>query len=156
MARIIKLFVGLIAVLIAGIIGITALSGAEDVLSDAASSAKNTAMNAALDASGVKDRVQSALESHVDDIAAATGLSTAAVERGISDLAVQDWQVTDLPDDSQKTGSYSGSAAGIDGTLTTYADPSYVTVDAYGQNLTLSVPASAQPYLEYLSYLDHL
>lgn len=156
MGKIIKLFVGLIVLMIVGIIGITVLSNSEGIIGDVANSAKNAAANAALDASGAKNRVQDALESHVGEISAATGLSTAEVQQGIDNLAVQDWQVTDLPDDAQTATTFDGSAAGIDGTLTTYADPSYVSVNAYGQDLTLSVPESAQPYLGYLSYLNYL
>lgn len=153
MGKIVKLFVGLIALMIVGVIGVTLLSNSEGFIGDIADDAKNAAANAALDASGAKNRVQDALESHVGDIAAATGLSNAEVQQGIDNLAVQDWEVTSLPDNAQQTGSFDGSAAGVDGTLTTYADPSYVTVNAYGQNVTLSVPESAQQYLGYLSYL---
>lgn len=156
MEKIIKLFVGLIVLMIAGIIGVTALSNTDGVIGDIASDARNAAVNVALDASGAKNRVQDALESRVDEISAATGLSTAEVQRGIDNLAVQEWQVTDLPDDAQAASTFDGSAAGIDGTLTTYADPSYVSVNAYGQDLTLSVPESAQPYLGYLDYLSRL
>ena len=138
MGKIIKLFVGLIVLMIAGIIGVTALSSTDGVIGDIASDARNAAVNVALDASGAKNRVQDALESRVDEISAATGLSTAEVQRGIDNLA------------------FDGSAAGIDGALTTYADPSYVSVNAYGQDLTLSVPESAQPYLGYLGYLSRL
>lgn len=153
MGKIIKLFVGLIALMIVGIIGITALSNADGVLGDVAGSAKNAAMNAALDASGVKNRVQDALDARAGDIAAATGLPLETVQQGIDDLSVQDWQVTDLPTGAQATGTIDGAAAGVDGTLTTYADPSYVTVNAYGQTVTLAVPESAQSYLGYLTYL---
>ena len=156
MGKIIKLFVGLIVLMIAGIIGVTALSNTDGVIGDIASDARNAAVNVALDASGAKNRVQDALESHVDEISAATGLSTAEVQQGIDNLAVQEWQVTDLPDDAQAATTFDGSAAGIDGALTTYVDPSYVSVNAYGQDLTLSVPESAQPYLGYLGYLSRL
>ena len=135
MGKIIKLFVGLIVLMIAGIIGVTALSNTDGVIGDIASDARNAAVNVALDASGAKNRVQDALESRVDEISAATGLSTAEVQQGIDNLAVQEWQVTDLPDDAQAATTFDGSAAGIDGALTTYADPSYVSVNAYGQDL---------------------
>ena len=153
MGKIIKLFVGLIVLMIAGIIGVTALSSNDGVIGDIASDARNAAVNVALDASGAKNRVQDALESHVNEISAATGLSTAEVQRGIDNLAVQEWQVTDLPDDAQAASTFDGSAAGIDGTLTTYDDPGYVTVEAYGQTVTLAVPESAQQYLPLLGYL---
>lgn len=154
MGKIIKVFIGLIALMIVGILALTLLPSMEGAVGDAANSAKNAALNVALDASGAKNRVQQALESHVDDIAAATGLSSSAVEQGIDQLAVNDWEVATLPDSAQETGTFNGSAAGIDGTVTTYDDPSYVTVEAYGQNVTLRVPESAQSYLGYLSYLS--
>lgn len=153
MGKIIKLFVGLILLMAVGIVALTALPNLGGALGDAASGAKNAALNAALDASGAKDRVEQALESHVDDIAAATGLSTDAVQQGIDSLAVQDWQVCDLPASAQASATIDGSAAGVDGALTTYADPSYVTVNAYGQSVTLAVPESAQQYLGYLGLL---
>ena len=40
-----------------------------------------------------------------------------------------------------------------DATITTYDDPSVVTVTAMGQDITLAVPDSAQSYLPFLSYL---
>ncbi|MEE0844673.1 MAG: hypothetical protein U0L71_00555 [Eggerthellaceae bacterium] len=153
MGKVVKLFVGLIIVMIVGIIGITALSNAEGVIGDTTNAAKNTVANIALDASGLKNRVQDALESRVNQISAATGLPISTVEQGISNLAVQDWEVATLPDSVTATGTFSGSAAGVNGTITTYDDPSYVTVNAYGQNVTLEVPSSAQQYLVYLQYL---
>lgn len=156
MGKIIKLFVGLIALMIVGIIGATVLSNSEGVVGDAASAAKNAAMNAALDASGAKNRIQEALESHAGSIAAATGLSEQAVQEGIAAIDVQNWQVADLPETAQVEGTFDGSAAGVDGTITTYSDPSYVTVDAYGQTVTLQAPQSALPYLGYLDYLNRL
>lgn len=153
MSKVIKIFVGLIVLMIVGIVGITLLSNADGIIGDTVDTAKNAATNAAIDASGAKNRVQEALESHVNEIAAATGLPVSTVEQGISDLDVQSWTVTSLPDGAQATGSYSGSAGGVSGTVTTYADPSYVTVDAYGQTLTFEVPESAQQYMGYLQYL---
>lgn len=38
-------------------------------------------------------------------------------------------------------------------TITTYDNPSVVTVTTMGQDITLAVPASAQTYLPFLSYL---
>ncbi len=56
MGKIIKLFVGLIVLMIAGIIGVTALSNTDGVIGDIASDARNAAVNVALDASGAKNR----------------------------------------------------------------------------------------------------
>ena len=40
------------------------------------------------------------------------------------------------------------------GTVTTYDDPGYVSVEVYGQTVTLAVPESAQAYLPYLAYVQ--
>ena len=45
------------------------------------------------------------------------------------------------------------SSSQVDATITTYDDPSVVTVTAMGQDITLAVPDSAQSYLPFLSYL---
>ena len=114
------------------------------------------AANAALEASGVKGRIDGALRENAGAIASATGLSEQQVNEAIDQLAIDSWSATVLPDDAVATGNYSASYGGVDGTVTTYADPSYVTLDAYGQSLTLAVPPSAQNYVGYLSYLSYL
>ena len=113
-----------------------------------------TAVNAALDASGVKTQAEDTLRSHVSDIAAATGLSEDQVNAAIDDLDIASWTATDLPADAQEAGTVDVAYQGVDATVTTYSDPSYVTVNAFGQNVTLEVPASAQQYLPLLSYLS--
>ena len=112
------------------------------------------AANAMIDASGIKERVDSALREQAPAIASATGLSTEDVTYAIDQLDISSWQATALPSDATPTGSVDATYHGIDATVTTYADPSYVTVEAYGQTVTLAVPASAQPYLPYLSYVQ--
>lgn len=109
--------------------------------------------NAALDASGVKSSIDEALRSNVESIAAATGLSNEQVETAIDELAIESWSATTLPEDASVSGTFSTSYRGSSATVTTYADPSYITVEAYGQDLTLAVPESAQQYLSLLAYL---
>ena len=109
--------------------------------------------NAALDASGVKSSIDEALRSNVESIAAATGLSNDQVETAIDELAIESWSATTLPEGVSVSGTFSTSYQGASATVTTYADPSYITVEAYGQNLTLAVPESAQQYLSLLAYL---
>lgn len=109
--------------------------------------------NAALDASGVKSSIDEALRSNVERIAAATGLSNDQVETAIDELAIESWSATTLPEGVSVSGTFSTSYQGASATVTTYADPSYITVEAYGQNLTLAVPESAQQYLSLLAYL---
>ncbi|WP_308622668.1 hypothetical protein [uncultured Enorma sp.] len=109
--------------------------------------------NAALDASGVKSNIDEALRSNVERIAAATGLSNEQVETAIDELAIESWSATTLPEGASVSGTFFTSYQGASAAVTTYADPSYITVEAYGQNLTLAVPESAQQYLSLLAYL---
>lgn len=113
----------------------------------------NGVANAALDASGVKGQIDSALRENVSAIASATGMSESQVTAAIDQLAIESWSVTSLPADASPAGSFNTTYHGASATVTTYADPSYVTVDALGQNLTLSVPESARSYVSLLSYL---
>lgn len=154
MGKVVKIIFGLLAVVIVAVIGVGIISGSPgNFLSNFANNAKNSAANAALDISGLKSQASQALESNKDKIASATGLSADQVDTAIDALAIEEWEVTSLPDDVQSTGSFSGNYSGVNGTITTYDDPSYVTVEAGGQTVTLSVPESAQDYLPYLSYL---
>lgn len=113
----------------------------------------NGVANAALDASGVKGQIESALRENTSTIASATGMSESQVAAAINQLDIESWSVTSLPADASPAGSFSTTYRGANATVTTYADPSYVTVDALGQSLTLSVPESAQSYVSLLSYL---
>lgn len=113
----------------------------------------NAITNAAIDKSGIKDKIESTLRDNVDTIAANTGVSTSRVDKAIDDLDIQDWRATDLPSSATVAETYHGNYGGTEATITTYSDPSYITVTANDQNVTLSVPASAQEYLPYLQYL---
>ncbi len=152
MKRVMGAFFGIIGIAIAGIIVVSILPNLGlGPISDAAQNAKNAAVNAALDASGVKNSIESALEDNAGAIANATGLSLEQTHAAIDSLAVGDWSATTLPDSAVATGSIDGSALGVDGSVTLYSDPGYITVNALGQSITLSVPPSAQEYLGYLS-----
>lgn len=155
MKTIVKAFCALILIAVLGIFAAAILPALDidNPLSDALDSAKNAAANAAIDASGVKGKLQQALEDNRDVIAHATGMTSAQVDQAIANLDIESWQATSLPDGATATGTSSVSYGGVDAALTTYDDPSVITVDAYGQSVTLSVPSSAQPYLGYLSYL---
>lgn len=155
MKRVLGVFLGLIALIIVGIIGVFALSGTNaGPLSDLADNAKTAATNAAIDASGVKEKAKTALEDNKAKIAAATGMSESDVDAAIQSLDIDGWQAATLPQGVTPTDTISGSASGVSGTVTTYDDPNYVTVEAYGQTVTLEVPASAQEYLPYLAYVQ--
>ncbi len=158
MKKVLGVFCGLIALLIVACVGvlITADGGlfkGGNPLEQFARDTHTSIVNTALDASGVKGTIEDALVARTLDIAQATGMSEAQVSSAINDLAIQDWSATTLPDTTTPTATYNGENFGVDGTLTTYDDPNYVTVEAYGQTITFDVPASAQAYLPYLAYL---
>ena len=150
-SKIIKAFIGLIAafILVIAVFGILPQLGMkgpfenfQNPLVGLFEGGKNAAANAALDVSGLKSKAESALRGSADRIAEA-----------IDALDIQSWEVTSLPEGAEKTGSANVSYSGTDATITTYDDPSVVTVTAMGQDITLAVPGSAQTYLPFLSYL---
>ncbi|MCI9495141.1 MAG: hypothetical protein HFJ67_05760 [Adlercreutzia mucosicola] len=162
MDKIIKALVGLIFafILLVGVFGILPQLGLgnpfanfENPLAGLLEQGKNTAANAALDASGLKSKANEALKSNRDRIAEVTGLSRSQVDDAIDALDIESWEVTSLPASASKTGSTDISYGGTDATITTYDDPSVVTVEALGQDITLAVPDSAQGYLPFLGYL---
>ena len=132
----------------------TTATGVVDKMKTTASYAKVNATNAALDASGVKTKLQNALESSAATIAAKTGLSETQVDGAIADLNIESWQAAVLPSSAVVKSTYATSYQGTDATVTTYEDPTYVTVSSMGQEITLSVPESAQNGLNYLAYLS--
>lgn len=123
------------------------------MLSGAGQSLENTILNGAIDASGIKGAAEDALRGNVPEIAAATGMTEQEVEAAIDRLDISLWSVTDLPAGASPTGTIDTSYQGANATVTTYADPSYITVDTLGQSVTLAVPESAQGYIAYLGYL---
>ncbi len=158
MKKVLGVFCGLITLIILACVGvlITADGGLfkdGNPLEQFANDTKTSLINTAIDASGVKGTIKNELNSRSEQIAQATGMSQEQVNSAINDLAIDDWTATTLPDTATPTASYNGDNFGVDGTLTTYDDPSYVTVEAYGQTITFDVPASAQAYLPYLGYL---
>lgn len=152
MKKVLGVFLGLIALLIVGVIGVFALSNTSmGPVSDAAKGAKAAATNVAMDAVDAKGQVKDALNERTGDIAAATGLSNAEVSQAIANLDIDSWKATPLPDDAQKTGTIDGSSLGIDGSITTYKDPTYITAKIHGQEITLAVPADVQKSLSHLT-----
>lgn len=109
--------------------------------------------NQALDNLGIKSKIDSTLRNNEEAIANYTGMSESQVDDMIDDLDIQDWNATQLPSNATVANTYNGNYGGTEATITTYDDPSYVTVCANDQNITLSVPESAQSYLSYLQYL---
>ena len=91
-----------------------------------------------------------AMDENLSAISATTGLSEADCAQIVYGLDIKSWEAAVLPSATEEIGTFSGDYAGIDGMITFYDDPQYVTVDAYGQTVTMRIPASAQAYLPYL------
>ena len=113
----------------------------------------NTSVNAAIDSSGVKDKIENALYDNVDAISKKTGLPKSTVEKAIDDLDRGTWKATTLPAGAKATGTSTINYNGAPAKITTYDDPSVVTIDSNGVSLTFEIPPSAQGDLSYLSYL---
>ena len=153
MIRLAKTLIGLALVAVVGV-GAFSLFSESSFFDDAADQATASVTNAAIDASGIKETIQNALDANAESIASALGVTVQDARDMIGNLGVVSWQATSLPSDAQASGSYSASFDGTSANITTYEDPSYITVEAYGQSLTLSVPESAQEYVPYLVYLQ--
>ena len=116
--------------------------------------AKNSTLNAVIDASGIKGKVDSELRSKAGEIAGQVGIPQSTVDSFVDGLAIEDWQVTSLPSSATETGTYSVDADGTPAQITTYDDPSIVTINAYGQSITMEIPESAQSYVSLIGYLQ--
>lgn len=152
MSKVFAILLGLVALVVVGVMGAFALPDATDSpLGDAAQSVKAKATNLVIDTSGIKDQVESLIEERRDDIAAATGLTATQVDEAIAQLNIAEWQAVNPPDGLTATATIDGAGIGVDGTITTYDDPGYVSVETLGQTVTFAVPESAQDYLPYLA-----
>ncbi len=152
MKKILVILLGLLAVVVIGVIGVVALANTSgNPVSDAAKNVKAAATNAAMDAVDVKGQIKSTIDQNTNAIASATGLTVEQVNEAVANMDIDSWQAVALPDNIAKTGSIDASSFGVDGTIVTYDNPAYITLEAYGQNVTLSVPESAQTYLPYLT-----
>ncbi len=118
-----------------------------------AQNAKNAATNEAIDNSGVKGAINQTLLDHSAEIAAKTGVSQSTVESTIDQMDIQDWSVTDVPSNAQAQSTNQFSYDGVTANVTTYTDPSVVSVNTMGQDVAFSVPVSAQPYVSYLNQI---
>lgn len=157
MVKALKFILGLVIVAVVAFFALSFFSasqlGSTASSADPISNIRNAATNAVIDQTGIKEKVESYLHSNASTIASNTGLTESQVDTAIDNLDISDWSATTLPDDAVSTGTYNGNYGGTEATITTYEDPSYVTITANDQNVTLAVPSSAQSYLQYLEYL---
>lgn len=155
MKKLVKIVAGVILAAVAVVGGGVALgaNGVQNPVSDAIDQAKYDAANAAIDATGIKGQIDSALRSNTGRIAQQTGLPESVVEGMIDGLDVESWKVVPLPAGASATNTSNVSYGGYDAKVTTYDDPSVVTVATDSGEITLEVPANAQGYLQYLQYM---
>lgn len=150
-----KLFIIVAFVVIAGAaFAIGAFLGSQGNGDDPLSSVLNSSLNAAIDSSGAKDKIESALYDNVDTIAKKTGLKKSQVKKKIENLDISNWKATNLPSDAKEKGTETINYNGSPTKVTTYDDPSIVTIDTNGVAVTFEVPESAQGSLDYLKYLQ--
>lgn len=126
-----------------------------EVAGKAAEKAQNEAVNKLVDQTGLKEAAVQELHAHAEDIAYATGLDSSMVDYVIDSMNIPSWQTTTLPEDAYATTSVPFTYEGTNATLTTYDDPGYMTVEAYGQSVTFAVPEGAQGCIGYLSYVNY-
>ncbi|MEG1623767.1 MAG: hypothetical protein RR300_02745 [Raoultibacter sp.] len=156
MNKLIAISAGLIAgagVAAACTIGIPQLTETASItLQATANDIKMNAVNLVIESGDLKSKVESALDENSSAIAAATGLSAPEVDAAIANLDIGQWKATILPEDVVATKTIDNSYAGIEASITTYDNPSYITVNSFGQTITLQIPESAQPLIGNLQH----
>ena len=113
---------------------------------------RSGALNFVIDQSGIKQRIEDQLYDQANEFAEKHGVPVAFLNSAIETLDVQSWKATSLPEDASENGNIEGELAGHPVKITSYDDPSYVTVDAYGQSITFEVPESAKTYTSLMPY----
>lgn len=115
--------------------------------------ARLAAANGLLDASGMKARIEEDLRTRASELAEQTRLPLKAVEGAIDGLAIAQWQVTDLPEGTEASGSFTVEPHGVPTTVTLYDRNDVVSAEAYGQTVHFAVPEQAQPYLALVNLI---
>ena len=150
------IIVGIAMIAIAGAAVALVLTGGCSGQAHPLEDVKNNAVNFAIESSGIKDKVDAKLRSEAGVLAEELGIPQSVVNEMVDEIDVKNWQATTLPADAVETGSFDVDIEGTPTTVTTYEDPSIVTVNAYGQSVTMAVPESAQEYTSMLKYLQFL
>ncbi len=118
--------------------------------------AKNDIMNSIIDSTGIKQSVDNELRSYSQKIAETIGMRPEQMNAIIDTLQIPNWQATSLPQNASPQSSYIINRDNFNAKITTYDTPEYVTISTHGQDITMKVPSSAQPYVPYLDYLKYL
>lgn len=118
--------------------------------------ARVAAINTLLDRTGAKQRLESELYAHADAIAEQAGVPVELVNAGIGMMNVTEWRAVELPSDVSETAKFETDYRGQAVSLTTYDDPSLVTVGILGQSICFEVPASTQTFTQFAPYASNL
>ena len=117
---------------------------------------RTTAINELLDRSGAKERLEAEMYAHAEDIAQSVGVPVELVNAGIEMLDITEWKAVDLPSDAQKTATFNTEYRNQQISLTTYDDPSLVTLGIWNQSVCFRVPESAQTFTSLAPYASTL
>ena len=107
---------------------------------------RTATINGILDRSGAKERLEAEMYAHADDVAESAGIPVELVNTGIELLNVTEWKAVDLP------AEYRDQQV----TLTTYDDPSLVTLGIWNQSVCFKVPESTQTFTTLAPYASSL
>ena len=117
-------------------------------------SARAGAINTLLEQTQLKQRLEDELYMRADRFAEDTGVPVEIVNALIETLDVTHWEATTLPQGVSQTSKIDTEVAGQQLSITSYGDPSYVTLGAYGQEVTFDVPESAETLSAALPYVS--
>jgi len=146
--KVILIILVIILAIVLGLIGYTYYRTGTNPLTTSPTTA---AQNAVLQSVDVGSMVDSAVEENKTEIASALGVSEEQVDQAVTELDVSSWEIVDKPSGLTATGSFDTTYSGQAVTVTTYDDPSYVSANISGMDVTFAVPASAQSYVAALS-----
>jgi type II secretory pathway pseudopilin PulG len=114
-----------------------------------------TATVAIMNSAGVAEHIENAVVDNKKAIADHLGVSVDEVDAMVQDLDIGSWQAVDVPEGVETSREVGLEYEGTPVKATFYDDPSYVTLDAGGQNVTFRIPDSAQGFAEeYLELLQ--
>ena len=117
---------------------------------------RSAAINEILDRSGAKERLEAEMYAHADAVAESAGIPVELVNSGIEMLNVTEWEAVDLPADAEETATFRTKYRDQQVTLTTYNDPSLVSLEVWNQSVCFKVPESTQTFTMLAPYASSL
>ena len=148
---------GIAMILVAtGLSAVVLLGGCSKASSVSLDGTRIDAVNAVIDKTGIKSQLDAEARVQARALASEYGMPDDLADQVVDSLAIEDWEVTTLPQGVAETSNFSMNVEGQPIQITTYDDESVVTVGAYGHEITFAVPESAQTYMPYVPYLAYL